>query len=87
MSKNILFISAQLVKDMTVANDNIDDKLIVTSIKYAQDVYIHPILGTAFYDALLTKIDTDVALSADETILVDRYIIVYAFRITYDVGV
>ena len=75
MSKNVLSISTQLVKDRTVANDNIDDALIVTSIKYAQDVYIHPILGTSFYDALLTKIETDVALTADETVLVDRYII------------
>lgn len=75
MSQNILFISAQLIKDRTVANDNIDDKLIATSIKYAQDVYIHPILGTALYDSLLDKISNGIVLESDETILLDRYII------------
>ena len=74
MSKNILFISEQLIKDRTVANDNIDTKLINPSIKYCQDVFIEPILGTTLFKKIRDDIDTTGTTTGNYKILLDDYI-------------
>jgi hypothetical protein len=63
------FISESYIRENTVLNQNLDIKDIVNNINVAQDMYIQPILGTNFYDELLTKYN-DQTLTADETTLV-----------------
>jgi hypothetical protein len=68
-----------MIKDRTAIHGNIDPKLIYPDIKVAQDMYIHPILGTALYVKLETiisdgTITSNVALVNYKNLL-DRYIV------------
>jgi hypothetical protein len=49
MSANTLLISVSTLKERTHIHDNIDEKMIFPDIKYVQDTYIHPVLGTALF--------------------------------------
>jgi hypothetical protein len=69
----VLFISETYVKNNTVIDENVDMRLILPSIRDAQELRIHPILGTPLYEDLITKI-TASTLNADEIILLDQYI-------------
>ncbi len=69
----VLFISEQYVKNTTLIDENVDVKLILPSIKDCQELRIHPILGTPFYEDLKTKI-TAGTLNSDEVNLLDTYI-------------
>lgn len=73
MSLNILLLSDEAIKERTQIHGNIDPKLIYPHIKYAQDIYIHPVLGTALYDKLLTLVNTD-SLAGDYLALVNDFI-------------
>lgn len=75
MSKNILMLSVDVLKDRTSIHDNIDEKLIYPEIKMAQDMFIHPILGTALYDKIINDIDTTGTTTGDYKTLLDNYII------------
>lgn len=78
MSKNILLISVDILKERTDIHGNVDPKLIYPHIKYVQDAFIKPILGTALFDKLQSLIDagtiTDVA-NEDYKLLIDEYLI------------
>lgn len=74
MSKNVLFISVEVLKERTATSGNIYPKLIYPDIKAAQDLYIHPILGTALYKRLQTGIDAN-DLTDDEKELLNDYIV------------
>lgn len=74
MSKNILFILPNLVKERTELHSNVDDKLIIPKIKIAQDMYLMPLLGTTLFNKILTDIDNN-SLSGDYLILVEDYIV------------
>jgi|SRR6478752_381143 len=78
MSKNILLISVDILKERTDIHDNVDPKLIYPHIKYVQDAFVKPILGSALFDKLQTLIDngtiTD-AGNADYKYLIDEYLI------------
>ena len=74
MSANILMISVDTLKQRTAIHDNIDEKLIFPEIKAAQDLFIHPILGTALYNKLLTDISNGV-LAGNYKTLVDSYLV------------
>jgi hypothetical protein len=75
MSKNVLLLSVAVLKDRTAIHDNIDEKLIYPEIKMAQDMYIHPILGTTLYNKLITDIDTSGTTTGYYKTLLDDYII------------
>jgi len=78
MSLNILLVSDTMIKERTAVHGNIDPKLIYSDIKVAQDMYIHPILGSSLYNKLLTLINsTDIALTinANYKILLDKYLV------------
>lgn len=76
MSKNILLMSDTILKERTAVHGNIDPKLLYPEIKAAQDMFIHPILGTALYNKLITDIDTNVSgVTGDYKTLLDDYII------------
>ena len=71
----VLFISEQYVKNTTLIDENVDMRLILPSIKDCQELRIHPILGTPFYEDLKLKIATNPSgLNANEINLLDTYI-------------
>jgi len=71
----VLFISEQYVKNTTLIDPNVDVRLILPSIKDCQELRIHPILGTPFYEDLKLKIATNPSgLNANEINLLDTYI-------------
>lgn len=57
MSANILLISVQDIKDRTGLHANVDEKQIFPDIKYVQDSFLTPILGTA----LMLKLQSDIS--------------------------
>lgn len=78
MSKNILLISVDILKERTDMHGNIDPKLIYPHIKFVQDAYIKKVLGSALFDKLQTLIDDGTITSggnADYKLLLDEYVI------------
>lgn len=78
MSASTLLISVDILKERTAIHSNIDEKLLYPDIKYAQDNYIHPILGTALFTKLQTLIAAGTVGSAGNEpykSLLDTYII------------
>jgi hypothetical protein len=73
MSRNILFISVNTIKERTSVHTNLDDKLINPEILTSQDMYILPALGTALYERLQDGIQNN-NLTQVETTLLDTYI-------------
>lgn len=73
MSRNILFISVDTIKDRTGLHSNTDEKLINPEILTAQDMYILPALGTALYERLQDGVANN-NLTQIETSLLDTYI-------------
>ena len=69
----VLFISESYLKNNTLVDDNVDQRLIIPSIMTVQDMQLHPILGTPLYEDLKAKI-TATTLNADETTLINDYI-------------
>lgn len=57
MSKNVLIISAAMLKERTPIHTNIDEKLIFPIIKVCEDMYIHPLLGSALYNKIITQVE------------------------------
>src|ERR1044071_739508 len=74
MSKNILLVSDEMIKERTTVHGNVDPKLIYPHVKLAQDMYIEPIIGTSLYNKLLDGVDNN-NLSGDYKTLVDIYIV------------
>jgi hypothetical protein len=74
MSKNILLISDETLKERTTIHGNIDPKLLYPEIKASQDMYIHPILGTALFNKIVADVDAGTITGAYKTLL-DDYII------------
>lgn len=73
MSKKVLFITPQTIKERTGLHANVDEKLVNPEILTAQDMYILPILGTALYVRLQTAIEEN-TLTDKEADLIDTYI-------------
>jgi hypothetical protein len=78
MSLDILLISVDILKERTNIHGNVDEKLIYPDIKYAQDNYILPLLGTALFSKLQTLISASTITDAGNSnykLLMDRYIV------------
>jgi hypothetical protein len=75
MSLSVLLVSDQMIKDRTAIHGNIDPTLIKADIRVAQDMYIHPILGTALYDKLISDISSTGTTTGVYKTLLDRYIV------------
>jgi hypothetical protein len=73
MSRNILFISVDTIKERTTLHANCDEKLVNPEILTAQDMYILPALGTALYERLQDGIQNN-NLTQVESNLLDVYI-------------
>jgi hypothetical protein len=70
---NVLFISESYLKNNTLIDDNVDQRIILPSIVTAQDMRSHPVLGTPLYEDLKSKIVAG-TLNADEITLIDDFI-------------
>ena len=70
---SVLFISESYLKNNTVVDDNVDQRLIIPSIVAVQDMRLHPILGTPLFDDLKTKV-TNSTLNANEITLINDFI-------------
>lgn len=75
MSKNVLLLSEDILKDRSSIHGNIDSKLLFPEIKAAQDMYIHPILGTALYNKITDDINVTGTTTGVYKTLLDDYIV------------
>ena len=73
MSNNILFISPALLKSRTAISSSIDDDILKSQIKLAQDIYVQPALGSTLYLRLQTGV-SDSGLTPNEKTLINTYI-------------
>jgi len=73
MSKNILFISEQRLKDRSNLSDNVDPKELLPTVKYVQDRYVLPLCGTKLYLKLQADIQAYTLAGAYKE-LIDFYI-------------
>ena len=74
MATEALFLTTTKLKSETTINENVDDKILTPIIKKVQRLRILELLGTALYEDLMTKINSDSDLSGFpdyKTLLVD----------------
>lgn len=65
-----------MLKERTGIHSNTDAKLIYPEIKVAEDMYIHPILGSALYDKIINDINVSgTPLGASYLTLVNNYVL------------
>ena len=74
MSKNVLLIDETILRDRTSIHTNIDAKLLYPEIKAVQDMYIHPILGTALYNKIINDVNAGTITGVYKSLL-DDYVI------------
>ena len=68
-----IFISEDKLKSSSTINGNVDAELLKPYLKVAQDLHIHPILGTDLYNAIQDGIENS-NLTANESALLNNYI-------------
>jgi len=68
---NALFISEDYVKRNSVIDDNVDIKLILPAIKDAQEMFLHPCLGTQLYKGLKDRIVAGTTTSEEDTLITE----------------
>jgi len=80
----VLLISEVKLKNFTNLNKNLDMDVLKAEIQIAQDIDLQTILGTLFYNHLLSCVTaTGNTFNADEKILVDDYISPYLIQQSY----
>jgi len=80
-----LFISINRLKEFSVVNSNVDEKLISPTIIMVQDLFLQEILGTDLYDEICSQIDAG-SVSANNTTLLNDYIEPYLMNMTIAEG-
>ena len=84
MSLGVLLVSAEKVKSFTSVNSNLDESLLLPNIQIAQEIGLHNLLGTQFYEHILTASQAG-TLTAAETTLLEDYIAPYLlWRAVYE---
>jgi hypothetical protein len=73
MSNFVYLISTTFLKDNTPINENVDDKLLKSAIKEAQEIYIRDVIGSGIYNELQTQAFAGTITNANTTLL-DVYI-------------
>lgn len=73
MSKNILLISDQTIRDSSFLSDNVDPKQLLPTVKAVQDRYIRPLVGSKLYKKLQELVEAG-AVGAPYKALLDDYI-------------
>lgn len=81
---NILLISETKLKSFTSINKNVDIDVLRAEIQISQDIELQPILGTKFYNTLLSKVtSTGSTFNNDEKALIDDYIAPFLIQVSY----
>jgi hypothetical protein len=71
----VLLISEVKLKNFTNINKNVDMDVLKAEVQIAQDIDLQTILGTKFYNHLLSQVSaTGNTFNADETTLVNDYV-------------
>jgi len=84
MAQAVLLVSARKIKTFTETNDNVDEQLLLANIQVAQDLGLQGLLGTRFFNHILTAASGS-TLTAQETILLEDYIQPYLlWRATWE---
>ena len=71
--KEVLFITAEDVRDRTNLDSNIDDSKINNTMVLAQDMILEPILGTLMFDEIKTQVIETGTLDDKYKTLIDEY--------------
>lgn len=80
----VLLISETKLKNFTNINKNVDMDVLKAEVQIAQDVDLQTLLGTKFYNHLLSQVSsTGNTFNADETTLVNDYIQPYLIQQAY----
>lgn len=80
----VLLISEIKLKNFTNINKNVDMDVLKAEVQIAQDIDLQTILGTKFYNHLLSQVSsTGNTFSADELELVNTYIQPYLVQTAY----
>jgi hypothetical protein len=80
----VLLISEVKLKNFTNINKNVDMDVLKAEVQVAQDIDLQTILGSKFYNELLSKVQsTGNTFNADELILVNEYIQPYLIQTAY----
>lgn len=68
-----VFIGTQYLRDNSIINDNVDEKVLGPLIRLAQDKYIQAIVGSNLYNALILQVIAG-SVTGDYKILLEEYI-------------
>jgi hypothetical protein len=80
----VLLISETKLKNFTNINKNVDQDVLKAEVQIAQDIDLQTILGTKFYNHLLSQVSsTGNTFNAEETTLVNDYIQPYLIQTAY----
>jgi len=80
----VLLISETKLKNFTNINKNVDMDVLKAEIQIAQDIDLQTILGTKFYNHLLSQVSaTGNTFNANETTLVNDYIQPFLIQTAY----
>ena len=80
----VLLISETKLKAFTNINKNVDMDVLKAEIQIAQDIDLQTLLGTRFYNHLLSQVSsTGNTFNADELILVNDYIAPFKIQTAY----
>jgi hypothetical protein len=81
---NVLLVSENKLKSFTNVNKNVDIDTIRAEIGIAQDIHLQTLLGTRFYEHLLSQVSsTGNTFNANELTLVNDYISPFLIQISY----
>jgi len=79
-----LLVSEIKLKNFTNINKNVDMDILKAELQIAQDIDVQTLLGTKFYNHLLSQIQsTGNTFNADEKTLVDDYVAPYLIQTAY----
>lgn len=65
------FISEEKLKQNSLINENVDDKIIRPLLIMVQDMYIQPAIGSGLYNELINQIDNSTLTAANITLITD----------------
>ena len=84
MSLGVLLVSGQKVKAFTEVNDNLDEALLLPNIQIAQEIGLQTLLGTQFYNHILSSAQSGTLTSAETTLLEDYISPYLLWRAVYE---
>lgn len=81
----LLLVSPEKIKDFTQVNSNVSEEILLPEVLVAQQIGLQTLLGTKFYNHILSVVQNGTYTAAEKT-LVDDYIQPYLlFRAYYEV--